>query len=497
MTTPSTDQEDSKSSSESIFPLAPEPKTQFGLLPLSKARIQTNHLSQFQYWALIASLLYLSALLASAIQFSQQLGNSTATLSGKNPFSIEVIIILFPLLASLYMFLQSPAGLSSIELLARSRIRNVIENCFIGIALIGITGEMLPPPGRDSDLPMPPSSNGSSSLDVMEAIATLATLFICQPAITFFRALNWNSLIYFVVIATAGWIGLFIRSVFSKLPEHRALKLADLRRQTWRLENDLRRLVVSPWTFPQTVRALHRNLNNTYDQDACYPCKYALAFVWRLLVSTLLAFSVIKPLILFDLATQSWGWLMMAWAESLSFAVAEYLMTHRLRKMDYLLLIYAFLFTVAFFGLGLIDELNAGNYWFILIFVPLAATLWAGQLRTHFGFPSNYPDDQSKLWDPKWRAVTASSLKTHYAWGSAVDAASLRVAFGGLNATRWRGMSAQPSEKFSFLNRVDPWRNKRFTWMINYQIAKLISDRDSKIAQANELERQIAADLTR
>ena len=118
------------------------------------------------------------------------------------------------------------------------------------------------------------------------------------------------------------------------------------------------------------------------------------------------------------------------------------------------------------------------------------------QLRTHFGFPPNDPDDQSKLWDPAWRAVTASSLKTHYAWGSAADIASLRVAFGGLNATRWRGMSAQPPGKFNILSRVDPWRNKRFTWMMNYQIVKLISDRDSKIAEVKALEREIANDLT-
>lgn len=477
-----------ESASRPIFPVPAKPITRYSLLPISEAGRQRNHFSQVRYWLLFGGLLYLSSLIASIVQLIQQLGISTAAQSDKNPFGIEVVLVLFPLLASLYMFLQSPAGLTSIEIAARSRIRNVIENCFIGIALIGIAGQLLSAPSGDFELPLPQNSDESFRHNLVEAGAALTTIFLFQPVSIFLRAFNWDSFTYILVIATAGWILLFTRSVFSELPEQRSQERTDKRREARRLERDIRRLLEDPWTFPQTMRALHRRLTGDYDQRSHYVCKYLLAVGWRLFLSSLLALTIIALLLVLDLAEKSGGWLLMAWAESATLAVTEYLLIRRLRKSNFLLITYLFLVLVPFFGIGLIHELRAGNYFFIFIFVPLAVALWAWQLRTHRGFRNDLPEYRAKIWQTAWRRATIDSFASHYSWGSLVDVASLRVAFGDLNATRWRGRASHATRGFRFCSMLDPWRNKRFTWMLNFQITKLISHRDSLIAEANGME---------
>lgn len=298
----------------------PESKSSFNPLPIEpRMSLTFGKISRRGYWIGFAAMFVFSAFLASIVLNLRAFGIPISLDGQQNPLSLDVILVLFPLLTALYTYLQSTAGSSSADYATRARFRRQIEWCFVGISMAGLIGEFLSELSDDFELRQLESSQAVS-------LEMLANLYVVDPARLVFESLDWTSMVYCVVLGGAGRILLALRETVDDLTQRKRSRSALAWQRVAEIEFSLRRLFQSRWTFPQSVRALHRKL-----QIEIYPAwrlrlKYAATFLSKTLLSVCLAFAFISLLIWSNLASPSSGWLIIAIGLPFTLSLAEYVL---------------------------------------------------------------------------------------------------------------------------------------------------------------------------
>lgn len=161
-------------------------------------------------------------------------------------------------------------------------------------------------------------------------------------------------------------------------------------------------------------------------------------------------------------------------------------------ETNLLIVLSAFVLSITWMLFGFFEQLTTSSTLFAVVFPTVAVGFWVLQLRCTTGIQAMQRSDSLDYTKSQERQSSAFEFASHHTRGSFPDQASLRVGLSDFNATRINPANAENAffgRLASLLAWWDPLRSRRFTWLVNMEIDRLVREHTVAVRLAQKVDK--------